>query len=422
MTTRAEQAPKTGADPQADVDRLAGRLIVGYIPLWTVGLAGLYWPLLLLALLPRLVRARLNGPALASASLFLVLLLSIPVGALTYGVDASRVVSAVGNGTIWLGLAALFALRPGAEAVARGLGVLVVFQGVLIVAAAAIFPMESPLPLLHDSMGWAPSGVAMMASNSLFFVGWLGDAAFRSVGIMGNPTWCGALGAVGVLIALDRLRGAGTRRSGLVLLAAGMVALVLSLSRASVGALGIALAVAAMMLVGRRHAHLAVLMGLVTAAVALVMFVGAWGTVVEAVEQVNDQRSGSLTTRSAIYAETWRGISEHPAPLLGYGVKPQEEALVASVASHSTYLGLLYRMGLAGLLLFVGLLAALLLGALKWRDPLGAAITVFTLVWCVLEDFDTGHVVPLALLVAAAGANGRRFGSRDRVHNVQERP
>lgn len=397
------------------VDRLVHRLIVGYIPLWVVGLAGLYWPLVLLVLLPRLVRARLGGPALAATAIFGVLLLSIPVGALTYGVDASRVLSAVGNGTVWLALAAFFAVRPGLESVTRGIGTLVVFQGAVIAMAAVLYPVESPLPLLHDSMAWAPSGVAMMASNSLFFQGWLGEAAFRSVGIMGNPTWCGALGAVGILIACDRFRRAGERRSAAILMAAGLLALVFSLSRASLGALGIALTVAAIMLVGRRNTHVAVLMGLVATAGGLVMTLGAWETLLEAVEQINDQRSGSLTTRSAIYAETWRGITEHPFPLLGYGVKPQEEALVASVASHSTYLGLLYRMGLAGLLLFIGLLAALLLSAIRRRDALAAAMVVFVGVWCVLEDFDTGHVVPLTLLIPIARASvlwrGRTYDS-----------
>lgn len=382
-----------------DVDRLVHRLIIGYIPLWVVGLAGLYWPLVLLVLLPPFVRRRLPGASLTALALFFVLFLSIPVGALSYGVDVARVVSAVGNGTIWLALAALFALRPSGAAVARGLGTLVIFQGFVIAVAALLHPAELPVPLLHDSMGWAPSGVAMMASNSLFIEGWLGEAAFRSAGIMGNPTWCGALGAIGVLAALDRFRRRGDRVWATAVLAAGLLALVLSLSRASLGALALALAVASVMVVGRRSWHLGALLALAALAAGVVVTVGAWSTLVDALQEINDQRSGSLTTRSAIYAETWRGITQHPFPLLGYGVKPQEEDLVASVASHSTYLGLVYRMGVAGLLLFLGLLAALLVSALKRGDALAGALMMFVVVWCVLEDFDTGHLLPLALLI-----------------------
>jgi hypothetical protein len=40
---------------------------------------------------------------------------------------------------------------------------------------------------------------------------------------------------------------------------------------------------------------------------------------------------------------------------------------------------------------------------------------VFVAVWCVLEDFDTGHVVPLVLLIPAA------VGSRDGIAHLEER-
>lgn len=404
------------ADSQDDVDRLVYRLIVAYLPLWLVGLAGLFWPLAGLLLLPRLVRSRLNGPALTCAVLFAVLLLSIPVGVLTYGVEVSRVVSAVGNGAVWLALAAFFALGPRAEVVAKALSVLVVFQAVVIVASAVVYPAPFPLPLLHDAVSWAPSGVKAMASNVVFFQDWLGGAAYRSSGIMGNPTWSGALGAIGILISLERFRRGQPRVATAGLLGAGLVALFLSLSRASLGALGLALMAAAVVLAGRRHRHWVALAGLAATTMSLVVILGAWDTLVGVIGGVNEQRTGSLTTRSAIYLETWKGIREHPLPLLGYGVKPQESVLVASVASHSTYLGLVYRMGLLGLVLFVGLLGALARGAVRNKSGLAVALTVFTAVWCVMEDIDTGHVVPLALLLARARCTASNRDSYGEVH------
>jgi len=81
------------------------------------------------------------------------------------------------------------------------------------------------------------------------------------------------------------------------------------------------------------------------------------------INNFNSVREGSYGSRSAIYSATWRAVQDLPFPLIGNGVKDRVTGLVASMGTHGTYLGLLYR---GGWLAALGL--AMWLLALAWRS------------------------------------------------------
>nr|WP_243850403.1 O-antigen ligase family protein [Modestobacter marinus] len=226
----------------------------------------------------------------------------------------------------------------------------------------------------------------------------------RSGGILGNPTWGGALAALGILLLLVDpfgLRRPGVR--GWALTAAGVVvllpSLVLSYSRNTVLALLVALVAAGAVLLRRRMGApgFAALLSLSVAGAVAVLAVLP---VPALIASLNGTRAGSAETRGEIYLITLDRVLSSPTPLLGSGVKERVPGLVASLGSHSSYLGLLYRGGAVALLLFVA--ALVVAGWVAWRraEAAALALVVFTAVWSVAEDVDVGHFVPLALVLA----------------------
>lgn len=119
-------------------------------------------------------------------------------------------------------------------------------------------------------------------------------------------------------------------------------------------------------------------------------------------------RGDSTAVRSEIYRRTWKQSLEGPEInfLLGY-VQRGETVLPgyapATVGSHSFYLGtLLYRRGLLGTLLFVGMWSNWLWWLYRTRRdrPLVSLLIMilFSLVFCVME-FES-VVMPLLLISA----------------------
>ncbi|MFI7589588.1 O-antigen ligase family protein [Spongisporangium articulatum] len=383
----------------------AALFVVGTYPLlWVIGLGGLFWPLLMGALLFRRTSAPRTPESTALILVSQLLVASVPLGLVAFGFNVGRVVALAANVTVWVATAALLrrATADGAfrEHLLRLFLLIGAVQGAVVALAYTVYPGSLGLPLLHGLSAKMPSGMASFASDLLVYPSWLDGFAIRSSGMMGNPTWAGATGAAALLIALTyRSTQAGDNALRLAAVAGGAVAVHFALSRsvefALMGSLALALGE-----VARRRLKLG-FTPIVVGLMALPMAAYIWGPrVVEWATHVNDERVGSAESRGAIYTLTWHYIQQLPFPLLGYGIKPQSNGLVASVASHSTYLGLTFRAGVLAVVLVLAVAVMLARRAAADGNVIGVAVVVFVAVWCIFEDFDGGHLLPLVLVVA----------------------
>lgn len=390
---------------------LTRSVVVGYVPLWLLGAGFLWWPWVLVRLLLRFRAAGRPPLLLGGVAFFLAasLVLALPQGPLP-----SRVLSAGLNLSIWLCVVLFLAGRPSRAqltGIARGLIDIALVQGALTLLAWGAFPrfQSLRLPLGHllpGSLTEDPS-VAAFTSTNLAYSDYFAGFVIRSGGILGNPTWAGSLAAIGILLLLVGTPYVGRRGAARVLLTLACVAvltpsLILAYSRNTVLALALALGAAVLVML-RRRTSAVVFAALVSLGAAVLAAVLLFAPVVETVMSLNQTRAGSAETRGEIYAETLERVAEAPTVLLGSGVKERDPGLVASVGSHSTYLGLLYRGGAVALLLLVVALTAAGLRAYSSRDAPVLALVVFTATWSVAEDLDVGHFVPLALALALAG-------------------
>jgi O-antigen ligase len=370
---------------------------------WILGLGGAFWPILACFSLVYILKTGISPMAGLPLALVGALLLSTPIGTIAFGFQFSRLASLAGNLAVWISLAALFTLASRvdfSDQLRKCLAVVTLSQGLLIAVSRLIFPARLPFPILNDIEALG-SGFGAFSRNALYVSSWLGEVAFRSAGTMAQPTWSGAFAAVGILASVPLLRHRGKWRVIAVLaILGGLVAIDLSLSRSVtlslVGAALVGVVVSLRRIRGPLFSTTVLLSLLTLAFVALAFSDRIAGFVLE----INSQRAGSLTTRTEIYSRTFELIQQLPFPLLGYGIKPQESELVASIATHSSLLGTLFRGGLLGLAVFVALFLIALWVTVRRGDGLGAALVVFIAVWCVLEDFDPGHLVPLGLVLA----------------------
>jgi hypothetical protein len=399
----------------ADARRAAGHeafvrqlrlLLYGYPLLWLLGLGGFFWPLLGLMGGVSLVRNGVQRPsAWMPIGVFAALCLSAPIGVAAFGFQASRLISMLGNGMVWIALAAL--ISAGSVASLRGIltrGILgiAIFQGFMTIAAMIVYPSPMPVPLFRAIWSQLPSGLAAFATGRIYYPDWLGESTFRSVGVMANPTWAGAFAALAIIVAIPLLAHRGKWRLIAVLaIALSAMNVYLSLSRS--GWITLAGALIVMILVASRGARPQVryyFLISITAIATLIAILLVGPRLGDIFDDINSERAGSATTRSAIYSRTLELINELPVPLIGYGIKPQESDLVASVATHSTYLGLLFRVGAIGAILCLVLFIAALSVAVRRGDYVAAGIAAYIIVWCVLEDFDAGHLLPLGIVLA----------------------
>jgi O-antigen ligase len=381
-------------------------LTIGYPVLWAIGIGGLYWVFLGFAGIAYLVSQRFIGrAAIPLVGVVVALLASVPIGVLAFGLDFSRIASFFGNILVWLGLIALITAARRHDVVRpaiRGVLVIGIAQGAVTLLAQLAYPTTLPVPLLQNLADRLPTGLGAFAINALYTEDWLGELAFRSAGMMAQPTWAGATGALTVTLGIYTVvtaRG-GWRLLGVLAIAMGAYSVDLSLSRSTEIALAVSLLVALVVSVRRFSTTLFAVLGAIGVALLAIVLIGWGGQVASIVVDINDQREGSLGSRSAIYARTFGFVQQLPVPLLGYGIKPKEDGLVASVATHSTYLGLLFRSGVLGLLALFVFFAIVLVLAVRASNGWAAAIAVFTIIWCTLEDFDPGHLVPLGIVIA----------------------
>lgn len=397
----------------------AAVLVLALYPVaWVLGLAFAFWPVLFVVLLPVLLRSRLTLISRGLVAVAAVVVLSVPVSVAAGFFVPSRLVGLTANVTVWLAAAGLVHLARTAPEVPRQLARCLVWigvaQGLLTLAAAAASPAVLPVPLLHGLAGRAPEGVAAFMINGLYVPTWFDGPVHRSSGLMGRPTWGGAFAVVAAAAALwlhRRRRLPMLPLAGVLLLCA--VSVYLSYSRAAYLAVAAGVLVTAVVAALRRGGAVVAVTVPLTAGAAVWALTG-WQALLSSADEVNAAREGSADSRGAIYSTTWDLIEKLPLPVLGYGVKPQQEDLVASVATHSTYLGLVFRGGFLAALLFCAVLLGTAVVVARARAWTALFLVVFTAVWCVLEDFDPGHLVPLGLVLALGMAAGPPRDARRR--------
>jgi hypothetical protein len=404
----------------------------GYAALWVVGLGFLWWPLLALRAM-RAPRSRAR-PDLWLSVVGALLLLSLLVAALT-GAPLGRVAAASYNVTVWLALAAVTMLRLDLGAVTRGVAQLAGLQSVAVLAALATYPLLSGVRLPASYV--TPTAVSSEpAFESFMTMGlvredYFGADVLRASGLFGNATWAGALAALGLLVSFRLVSSGSPAARGVYGLLAALdgVTLFLSYSRNTWLAFGLSvLAMGVVVLHRRRRWHALTIVGLLAGASA--WYVATSVDLRRVFADFNSVREGSLGSRTAIYAATWQAVQDLWFPMLGNGVKDRAPGLVASLGTHSGYLGTLYRGGWLALIALVVWLLVLVVRSWRARSPLAMGAAVFAAVWFVAEDIDAGHLAPLALIlvIAAIGQpppaelsapNGSSSGT---VFSVAQRP
>ena len=379
-------------------------LDVGYPELWALGGAVLFWPLMAILSAAYLLKTRLTGLAALSLAVAVVLGLSSVLGTIMFGLQIDRLLGLVANITVWIGLAGLLVLasrRDLSRELSRALAVVCLAQGAVILLAWALMPQPLPIPLTAGLAESLPDSVRAFSTSNIVYVDWLGGEELRSIGLMGNPTWAGAFAAVALVVVVPLVREPGRwRLLGWLAIAAAGLGIAFSLSRSTIAALVVSVGLGALQLVRRRSTVAFFTLSLIAPLLAAGYVLSQWATVVGWIDETNATRAGSLDSRSDIYRETFRLVGELPFPLLGYGIKPHDPDLVSSIATHSTYLGMLFRGGFLGLLAVLALLIGVMIQAYRAGSATAAAITSFTAIWCLLEDFDPGHLLPLGLVYA----------------------
>lgn len=395
---------QTWEDADARFSRLGIMLVFCYPLLWALGGAVLFWPLMAILSVSYMLRTRVTGLAALSVVVAVVLGLSSVLGTIMFGLQTDRLLGLAANMTVWIGLAGLLVLasrRDLSRQLSRALGVVCLAQGAVTLLAWAVMPRPLPIPLTAQFAGSFPDSVRAFSTSTIVYVDWLGGEQLRSIGLMGNPTWAGAFAAVALVVVIPLVREHGKwRLIGWLAIAAAGLGIVFSLSRSTILALVVALGLGALQLVRRRsmiaYYTLSLIAPLMVAAYAL----SQWATVTGLIVETNASRAGSLDSRSDIYRETFRLVGELPFPLLGYGIKPHDPDLVSSIATHSTYLGMMFRGGFLGLVAVLVLFIGVMIQAHRAGSATALAITSFIAIWSLLEDFDPGHLIPLGLVYA----------------------
>ncbi|MDQ6839038.1 MAG: O-antigen ligase family protein [Actinomycetota bacterium] len=390
------------------------RTVGSYAIFWLLGIAFLWWPWLLLRVLRDRRPATRRPVALGITTLCLAVSLLIAAASLA---APSRLVGALANLSVWVTLWRVLASEPNraeADGVLRGIVDLALFQGVLVIVARAVYPTLAgatlPLARLLPSSLAGDANVAAFSTVRLAIPDYYNGVVIRTSGIFGNPTWAGAVAAVGILFVLfasDSLSPWMRRpvvRAALVI----FMAVTLYYAYARIDLLGLGVAAFAVLAVkAKAFIHPSLWMASICAATATVLVVVPLLPLNALFGQFNKPRQGSLVAREEIYGPTLTAISHAATPLLGAGIKERVEGLVASLGTHSTYFGLAYRGGLLAAAAFVVFLVALGVRSFGKSSGLAVGLVCFLLLWCVSDDIDAGHLLPLVLVVIHGSMGSR---------------
>lgn len=372
-----------------------------YPLLWATGFAALFMPILGVVGLFYLLKARAGLFTYLPLLIAVCIVLSLPFGVIEFGLDFSRATAALYNTGVWVLIAALLTLAVRVDirrAFSWGLLVIIVVQTVLLCIALSIFPERLPVPVFSHFVQSLPGNFGPLGRPDMVSESWFGQRVMRTSGILSQAVSAGAFAATAV-IAYVTLQGVpvAARVIGIV---AALPVVVLSWARTTWALLVLVLFVSAMSWLMRRGLRtIAIAIGSMLIAGTAILFL--WGErILALLTEVVSARPGSSTSRGNTYESTFEYVAIHPFPLLGYGMKPREESLPNPLASHSTVLGLLFRAGIVGVVLYVALIVLLLVRAIRMKDISAGAITLFLAAWSLQADLDVGHIVPLMLVLS----------------------
>lgn len=372
-----------------------------------MGIAIVFWPTMLILCGRELVHYRRSFISTCLLLIGVTEIISIPIGILSFHVGLDRILSAIVNGFVWICTSFLVSYQISDEnliKVARFLVGIGFSQGAIVLAARFLMPNDLPIPILHNSMKLFGANSAAFANNQVVYVDWLNGFTLRTHGIMANATWAGGFSAISliVLFASQSLEISALRRN-LIKYALLSYVVYLSLSRSVLIALAFSVICGLILRLTQNtipQLRLAALSLFIVISLSAIIFLASGNYFQTFFNSINETRSGSLETRSDIYRITLQLIQKHPFPIIGYGVKPSGEGLVASIATHSTPLGILFKAGVLGLLLYIFSIAASFAKLISTNNWLGFTIVMFIALWSILEDFDGGHLIPLFFLLA----------------------
>lgn len=378
-----------------------------YAVFWLAGIGFLWWPFLLVRVI--VDRRPLVRRPLALTVTTGCLVVSLAVAAALQA-PIPRLLGATANLTVWVTLCLLIArpwTRADVDGIVRGVVDLAAFQGVLVVIARAIYPTlaVTTLPLarlLPDSVATDPN-VVSFSTVRLAIPDFYGKVVIRTAGIFGNPTWAGGFAAVAILLVLfsgDSL-GAQMRRPIVRVVLFGLFAYTLYFCYARVDVIALIVAIVAVAAMKARRfmdpsmwfASICLVVGL-TVAVLPALPLATW------FGKLNSPRQGSLVAREDIYGPTLKEVLDAPTSVVGAGIKTRVEGLVASLGSHSTYLGLAYRGGIVCSLSYIVFVGALGVRGFGRDAELAVGVACFLLLFSITDDFDSGHLIPLVAVVA----------------------
>jgi len=377
-------------------------IIFCYPFFWLMGLVPLFWPILLWFLLQEAIfRGKFSRPSNLIYILCIFLVCSLPVPFLMgEAVESTRTAGALANVLVWIVMALILGEKNSINnrGLTNSLLFVVAAQGSFTTSAIVFKTIRDRLPFqLFDIFG---SSAARFNEQNLFFQDWLGQVVFRSSGMSGNPTWAGALALGGIFLAaaVFRNKALGSKLLASLAIFGGVVNLYLSQSRAVwMGGL-LALMFSYLHYLYKSKPENSMLLSITTIGVILSVFVVNFQFLANLILAVDESRAGSRTARFDIYTSTLSKLSEIPFPILGYGIKLQQEGLVANLGSHSTMLGALYKGGVVAFTILIAVFLNLLNSSLKTKSSISCLAVSFLMFWSLFEDIDAGHLAPLIFL------------------------
>ena len=377
-------------------------VINAYPAFWVFGMAFAFWPVLFFA---SLRTNKIGEPsAISNALMFLglVQIFSIPIGYLYFETDLSRTLGGINNALVWITVSILVRAKISVDQQARlaqGLINIALFQGVIVLLAKILYPKLLPFPLFQQVSRDFGVNASSFADRNVVYIDWFEEFTQRTSGIMGHATWAGGFSALAIILLLKfhiESKKPFYKYAPQYLLLGYVVFLSLSRSVLVVSALTLFTVFFARLTINKPSVIKVAAIFVAAISVIFLLFLGLVTNVLqEFLTTLNEARAGSILTRGDIYSVTLDYLQRHPLPLIGFGIKPKGEGLVASIGTHSTFLGVLFKGGLLGLLAFLFFVIVSLRNLIKRKNFFGLAIFVFITLWCLLEDFDGGHLIPL---------------------------
>lgn len=129
------------------------------------------------------------------------------------------------------------------------------------------------------------------------------------------------------------------------------------------------------------------------------------GSMLGAYDYILKLREASSLNRFSLYGDTISLALK--SPVIGWGIKPTHDTLLIRIGSHSTYIGLLYKTGMLGLLFYTVFLVSVGVKCMRNAKGCGAgtlsgclAVAFFSMVlWQLGEDIDAPQNVAFIYFV-----------------------